>query len=151
MSSSFPDLRAVAHDLLATGLDGMGERLVRVAFAVGGSEQMRNDVRDFAGTVSTVSDAVTQVYSALPPVSGAVGLARALLIDISLERILSTLGLKDAAVRANLIVAYLGGVVATRYVLGVQPLASMSDDEAVGLVAPTIQRLLDPRVRTQDL
>lgn len=151
MSSSFPDLRAVANDLLATGLDGMGERLVRVAFAVGGSEQMRNDVRDFAGTVSTVSDAVTQVYSALPPVSGAVGLARALLIDVSLERILSTLGLKDAAVRANLIVAYLGGVVATRYVLGVQPLASMSDDEAVGLVAPTIQRLLDPRIRTQDL
>lgn len=151
MSSSFPDLRAVANDLLATGLDGMGERLVRVAFAVGGSEQMRNDVRDFAGTVSTVSDAVTQVYSTLPPVSGAVGLARALLIDVSLERILSTLGLKDAAVRANLIVAYLGGVVATRYVLGVQPLASMSDDEAVGLVAPTIQRLLDPRIRTQDL
>lgn len=149
MSSPLPDLRAVAQELVATGLDGMGERLVRVAFAVGGSDSLRNEVRNFAGTVSTVSDAVTQVYSALP--SGAVGMARALLVEVSLERILSTLGLKDAAIRANLIVAYLGGVVATRYVLGMQPLAGMSDDEAVAVVAPTIQRLLDPRIRVQDL
>lgn len=145
--STFPDFRNIAAELVGNGLDGMGERLVRIALAVGGSDQVRRDARNFAGTVSTVSDAVTQVYSALPPVNGAVGIARALLVDMSLERILGVLGLKDAAVRANLIVAYLGGVVATRYVVGMQPLAGMSDDEVVALVSPTIQRLLDPRER----
>lgn len=148
---STPDLRALATQLFAAGVEGMGERLVRAALALAGSESVRKDLTGFASTVTSISDAVVSTYSALPMANGAAGIARALLVDLSLERLLANLGLKDAAVRANLIVAYLGGMVATRYVVGMQPLAGMSDDEVVAVVAPTIQRLLDPRREIADL
>jgi Tetracyclin repressor-like, C-terminal domain len=36
------------------------------------------------------------------------------------------------------------GVMVLRYVVGVEPLASASEDEVVALIAPTFQRALSP-------
>ena len=46
--------------------------------------------------------------------------------------------------RAGLVAASLGGLIGARCVLGIEPLASASHDQLVALVAPGIQRLLDP-------
>jgi AcrR family transcriptional regulator len=48
--------------------------------------------------------------------------------------------------RANLAVSQLVGLGIARYVLELEPIASMSEDEVVGWVAPTLQRYLTGRV-----
>ena len=47
--------------------------------------------------------------------------------------------------RGALITAYVAGIMVTRYVVRVEPLASAQDDDVVAMVAPVIQRLVDPR------
>jgi hypothetical protein len=46
--------------------------------------------------------------------------------------------------RGALISAYLSGIIAYRYFLKVEPLASLSEDQVVAMVAPVIQNLIDP-------
>ena len=55
---------------------------------------------------------------------------------------LTTLGYSDPDRRAALIGSQLMGLALCRYVLRLQPLASLSDDEVVASIAPTIQRYL---------
>ncbi|MGL4175907.1 MAG: TetR/AcrR family transcriptional regulator [Dermatophilaceae bacterium] len=50
----------------------------------------------------------------------------------------------DAAVRVSAAASQLVGLAIVRYVLRMEPLASLTDDEVVELVAPTIQRYLGP-------
>ncbi|MGL5909700.1 MAG: TetR family transcriptional regulator, partial [Phycicoccus sp.] len=50
----------------------------------------------------------------------------------------------DAAVRVSAAASQLVGLAIVRYVVRLEPLASLSDDEVVELVAPTIQRYLAP-------
>jgi hypothetical protein len=60
------------------------------------------------------------------------------------DRLVRTVGVPDARLRVNLIVSYLLGVAATRYIVKLEPVASMPEDDLVKLVAPTIQNWLDP-------
>jgi AcrR family transcriptional regulator len=48
--------------------------------------------------------------------------------------------------RANLAVSQILGLGVARYVLKLEPLASLSEDEVVGWIAPTLQRYLTGRV-----
>jgi hypothetical protein len=43
----------------------------------------------------------------------------------------------------QLVVSQMAGLVVTRYLLALEPLASMSGDDVVAWVAPTLQRYLD--------
>ncbi|MFC6712666.1 TetR family transcriptional regulator [Branchiibius cervicis] len=52
----------------------------------------------------------------------------------------------DAQRRASLIASQLLGFAMARYVWGVEPLASMTDDEVIAAVGPTIQRYVDGRL-----
>ena len=54
------------------------------------------------------------------------------------------MGVKDARMRGALVTSYLGGILMSRYVLRIEPLASASEEQVVALVAPTIQALIDP-------
>ena len=60
------------------------------------------------------------------------------------DRLVRTLGVPDARLRVNLIVSYLLGIASTRYIIRLEPIASMPEDDLVKLVAPTIQNWLDP-------
>jgi AcrR family transcriptional regulator len=51
----------------------------------------------------------------------------------------------DAELRANLVASQLLGLGIARYVLRLEPLASMSEDDVVAWVGPTIQRYLTGR------
>ena len=60
------------------------------------------------------------------------------------DRLVRYIGVPDARLRVNLIMSYLLGVATSRYVLKLEPLSSMAEDDVVKLVAPTIQTWLDP-------
>lgn len=126
-SSAIP--RLVAH-----GLDGMGERIVRLTLRAAADEQVRDDVGNLAPSIpSFVTSTPGGVRAIWEFVSGEV-----------VDQVLIRAGIPDARMRGALITSYLGGVVLARYGLAVEPLASASEEQVVGLVAPTIQRLLDP-------
>ena len=49
---------------------------------------------------------------------------------------------RDRLDRAELVASQMAGLLVTRYVLGLEPLASLSVDALVPLVAPNLQRYL---------
>ncbi len=47
-----------------------------------------------------------------------------------------------AALRVNLVASQMSGLLLTRHILGLEPVASMSTEEVVACIAPTLQRYL---------
>jgi len=127
--------------LVGPGLDGMGERLVRAAMAVMQSDQMRSDLGYVGSVASGGAGGISGVADAVGLVRGALDFVQ----DTVVDRALVSLGVPDARMRGALITSYLAGVMVTRYVVKMEPLASASEDEVVALVAPLVQRTLDPR------
>ncbi len=124
------DPASAVPELVAPGLDGMGERLTRATFDLLSDEQSRNDFIALfqAGASATKAAKGMQDF-----------------IERSfVDRLVRVLGVPDARLRVNMIVSYLIGVATTRYILRLEPVASMPEDDLVKLVAPTIQNWLDP-------
>ncbi len=132
-------------EMIAPGLDGMGERLVRMTLSLMGDESVRRDL-----TRLLKSDpAAASARAAMPdadsdPALGQLRFISEYVQSVIVDRVVAALGMPDARLRVTLISSYLVGVAATRYLLKVEPLASASDDEVVAWVGPTIQVLLDP-------
>ena len=140
MSLPFDPTRAIPL-LVAPGLDGMGERIVRLALGVMSDDQVRKD----AGAVVDAA----RGYLDGPIDSAAIGSFRAIsgfVQEEVIDRALAAAGVPDARMRGALVSAYLAGVLSTRYVVRLEPLASATDDEVVSLVGPVIQQLIDPTV-----
>ena len=114
--------------LLAPGIDGLGERLVRVAFTMLDEPETREQI------AAMVRDGVSTVKAAT--------LLREFLESVIVDRIASVLGVPDARMRVTLAVSYIAGAAGARYVLRMEPLASASVDELVRLVAPAVQTAL---------
>ncbi|WP_394195244.1 TetR family transcriptional regulator [Microbacterium foliorum] len=57
-------------------------------------------------------------------------------------RIAKTLGVADAELRATLVASQIAGLLLTRYVLRLAPIASAAVDDIVSRVGPTVQRYL---------
>jgi len=114
--------------LMAPGIDGMGERLVRVTLRMLDDPETRDQlaemVRDGAGA------------------SRATASLREFLEAEVVDRAAVLLGVPDARMRVTLATSYLLGIATTRYVLKLEPLASASEDEIVQLVAPAVQMAL---------
>lgn len=124
------DPASAVPQLLAPGLEGMGERLVRFTFDTVGDPEVRKDLQNLVKAGSSTGKAVQSLTDFL----------EASVID----RVVTAAGVPDARMRVALITSYLTGVTAARYVLKLEPLASASEDHVVKLVAPVIQDLLDP-------
>jgi len=136
-------------ELIAPGLDGLGERLVRMTFSLMGDENVRRDLARLIKSDQAAAVSASAARAALPGDDAAPTLAqlRALseYVQITVvDRVVSALGVPDARLRVSLISSYLVGVATTRYLLRIEPLASASDDDVVRLVAPAVQVLLDP-------
>jgi AcrR family transcriptional regulator len=119
----------VLQPVLAGGVDGLGERIVRRLLSVW--DEPSNRVALLA---------LLQGASAHP------GAAQALREFIRREMIGRVAGVIEAdrpELRANLVASQIVGLIVARYVVGVQPLAGLPADEVVPLVAPTLQRYLD--------
>lgn len=127
--------------LVAPGLDGMGERLVRMTLSLMDDAQIRRDLADAALAVrsSAGGDRTQAVEQAARTVTDYLQIA-------VIDRVVSALGIPDARMRAAVITSVLGGMVGTRYALRIEPLASVPAEEVVALYGPIVQRLLDPTI-----
>jgi len=54
----------------------------------------------------------------------------------------AALGIDRPEVRMPLVISQVGGLILTRYVIALEPIASMSADAVVAAYAPTLQRYL---------
>ena len=124
------DPATAVPQLVAPGLDGMGERLVRVTLDTLGDEENREDLIALFRAGASGAKAAAGVKEFFE--------------QSVLDRLARSIGVPDARLRVGLISSYLIGIAVSRYVTKLEPLASMSEDDLVRVVAPTIQAMLDP-------
>lgn len=116
--------------LLAPGLDGMGERLVRATFEVFKDESTREDLLALFQAGNSAGKAAASL--------------REFLEESIVDRVADLVGIPDARMRSALISSHLIGLAAIRYIVRLEPLASAPEEQIVRIYAPLIQDLLDP-------
>ncbi|WP_233498884.1 TetR family transcriptional regulator [Blastococcus sp. TF02A-26] len=116
-------------EVLAGGRDELGANVVRMLLRVW-------DGPARPAGLALVRSAVGNEWGAR--------MLREFLVSQVLRRVVGTLDLPpaEAAARGSLVASQLVGVVMTRYVLGVEPLASAPAEQVVAAVGPTVQRYL---------
>ncbi len=118
--------------LLAPGIDGLGERLVRFTLDTLGDQEVREDLMAMIRAGASAAQVTKSLQSYLE-------------VNV-VDRIVTAVGVPDARMRVALISSYLVGIAAGRYLMRIEPLASAPEEQVVRMVSPTIQALLDPRV-----
>lgn len=126
------DPTAAVPALLAPGIEGLGERLVRFTLDTLGDPEVREDLLAMVRAGASAA----QVTKSLQEYVG---------MNV-VDPVVRAIGVPDARMRVALITSYLIGLAASRYILRMEPLASASEEQVVRMVSPTIQALLDPRV-----
>jgi AcrR family transcriptional regulator len=118
----------VLPSLLASDIESLGERVAR--FAVGILEDEAARARVLAIVRAAASE------------PAAAALLRRLIEERIRDPIARALGSDDAELRAALMGSQIVGLVMARYVVGVEPLASLPADDLAANIAPTFQRYL---------
>jgi AcrR family transcriptional regulator len=123
------DPRALVPTIFAPGVEGAGERLLRVFFSVWDDPHTRLPLIALvrASLVQETPESLLQQ-----------GILRMLLTPMR-----AALAPDEADRRVELVVSQMVGLVVTRYLLALEPLASMPAEELIAAVAPTLQRYLD--------
>lgn len=112
-------------ELLAPGIEGLGERLVRRFIEVWDSREGRHLVGLIRSVVSQES---------------AAKMMREFFTHAVLGKIVSSLDISDPQRRASLVASQLFGLGVIRYVMKLEPLVSASPDEVAKWVGPNLQR-----------
>jgi AcrR family transcriptional regulator len=124
------DPRELLAPVLAQGLDGAAERVLRVFLGVWDNPEHR---LPFLGLVRSVLEPEGE------------RLLREGFIPVVMIPVGEALGVERPQVRMPLVATQILGLILVRYVLAVEPVASMSADEVVAHFAPVVQRFLaDP-------
>ena len=123
------DPRELIPQVLAGGVEGVGERMVRTFLRVWDSPRG-------ATAAALLRSAVTNEWTAR--------MLREFVMTQILRRAIRELGLDgpDALLRAALVASQILGLATTRYVLKLEPMASESPDQLAAAIGPTIQRYL---------
>lgn len=119
----------VLPPVLADGLPGLGERIVRRLLSVWDDPANRNAL------LATVQGA-----SAHP---GAAAALREFVRREVVGRVAGVIEADRPQLRANLVASQVVGLLGARYVVRLEPLASMDAEALVPLIGPTLQRYLD--------
>lgn len=128
----FPRPAEVLPLVLASGVDGLGERLARFFFRTW-------DAPAGAGLLGLLRSVHTSERAA--------AMMREFISSELLARVAPALGGRQRELRATLAVSHLIGVAILRYVVKLEPIASASPATLARLIGPTIQRYLDPSPR----
>jgi AcrR family transcriptional regulator len=124
------DPRVALAGAIAEGPDGAGERMLRVFLSVWDDPELQLPLLGLARGILEPSGHRLMRDGFIPAVLQPVGVA---------------LGIERPEVRMPLVASQVIGLILVRYVLEVEPVASMSADDVVAIYAPTIQRYLtDP-------
>jgi AcrR family transcriptional regulator len=142
------DPTTAVPEMIAPGLDGMGDRLVRLTLTLMGDEQVRGDLRRILNSTGAANISMSAARTVLPiddqVVVEQIRLLSEYLSSTVLDRVVTAVGVPDARMRVAVISSYLVGIATTRYILRLEPLASATDDDVVAMVGPAVQALLDP-------
>ena len=130
------DPAAVITSLIADGLDGLGERLIR--------QFLRE--WDRAGEQSAM---IILVRSAMTH-DESTRMLREFISSQVLGRLAAAVDAPDRDLRASLIGSQIVGLVVARYIVRVEPLASADHETVVAAVAPTVQRYLTGAIARVD-
>ena len=122
------DPRLIVPRVVAAGTDGLGERLVEAYLSIWEDPQTRMPL-------------LAVVRSGLATESAGNLLAEGMLRMI-FTPVAQALDTPDAPLRVQLVASQMLGLVVARYVLALEPLASLSPAEVVRLLGPTLQRYL---------
>jgi len=113
--------------IAAGGVDDAAERMVRAFLSVWDDPEIRvRLVAVFRGVLDTDGER----------------LLRDGFLPVVLEPIGVALGIDRPELRMPLVASQVVGLIVLRYIIGVEPLASLSADEIVAIYAPTLQRYL---------
>ena len=123
------DPRTVVPMVLAEGPDGAGERLLRVFLEVWENPQTRLPL-------------VALIRASLGE-AGPVNLLRDGMLRMVFGPVAAQLPADQPERRVSLVASQLIGLAVGRYVLQLEPLASMTPEEVIASVSPTIQRYID--------
>ncbi len=123
------DPRALVPAVFRDGLPGAGERLLRLFLSVW------DDPHNRLPLLALMRSSLAQET---PETLLQQGLLRMVLTPMR-----AALPPAEAERRTQLVVSQLAGLVVTRYLLALEPLASMPAEEVLAAVAPTLQRYLD--------
>ncbi|MEU6707237.1 TetR family transcriptional regulator [Streptomyces wuyuanensis] len=118
----------VVPAILGEGKDGVGERLARYFIGVWENPVTR------APLLAILRSALTH--------EAAAKVLRGFVLRRMLERIAADLDVPDPKFRAELAASHMIGIAILRYVVQVEPLATVDPEEIVTMVAPTLQRYL---------
>ena len=121
------DPRIVLAPALAGGPDGAGERMLRIFLAVWDDPETRLPLLAVARAMTDPASQRLLAEGFLPVVVLPIGKA---------------LGVDQPERRMPIVASQILGLILVRYLLEVEPLASMPAEEVVAIYAPTIQRYL---------
>lgn len=125
----FPfDTATAAATVLAAGVDGIGERMVRLVLSTLASPEIQPRI-------------IGLLRSALSDPTAA-AMARELIVRQGLMDVARAISPSQPELRAQLVGSHMMGLVIARYILRVEPLASADLDAVAAAVGPTIQRYL---------
>jgi AcrR family transcriptional regulator len=114
--------------VVAGGVDGIGERLLRFFFSVWEAPEARERIVALVSSVLTSESAATML--------------RQFLTRELFGRIVAVIGVDDPELRASLAASQMVGLIMARYVVKVEPLASADPEDFIPLVAPVMQHYL---------
>jgi AcrR family transcriptional regulator len=123
------DPRKLVPTVFEPGVDGAGERLLRLFLSVWDDPHTRLPL-------------LALVRASLAE-EGPETLLQQGILRMVLTPLRAALPPQEADRRVQLVLSQMVGLVVARYLLAVEPLASMPADEVVAWVAPTLQRYLD--------
>jgi AcrR family transcriptional regulator len=132
--------RELVSEILAGGIDGIGERLLRRALSVWTSEAGGGTMVGLIRSAASHDEAARMMKEFF---------AREVL-----GRVVKSLGMPQPELRAALVASQMVGLAMARFVVRFEPIASASVDDMVSWYAPTLQRYLTgplagDRVRTR--
>jgi len=122
------DPRLVIPGVVAAGVDGLGGRLIETFLSIWEDPEARKPL-------------LALVRSGLATETAGNLLADGML-RLIFTPVAQALATPDAQLRVQLVASQLLGLVVARYVLALEPLASLPPDEVVRQLAPTLQRYL---------
>jgi len=122
------DVTALLPRVLDGPADRIGHRLAIVFLEVWDEPRAR------ASLLGMLRSAASDEHAA--------AMTRALILSEALGPVVAAVGAPDAAMRATLVGSQLAGLAMIRYVIGVEPLASMDPAVLVEAIGPTLSRYL---------
>jgi AcrR family transcriptional regulator len=123
------DPRALLPAVVEGGVAGAGERLLRLFLSVWDDPHSRLPL------IALVRSSLAQ--------EAPESLLQQGILRMVLDPLRAALPAEEADRRVQLVISQMTGLVMTRYLLALEPLASMPAEDVVAWVAPTIQRYLD--------